>query len=172
MFPRCVIGGLTLAALVAAAGCGGGGQAKSAVAESSPSTLGVEVESLRNSDVCSVAADRFWNSRTSMPFRSLRMLIHADHFDYTSHYSRDSKRCLVLVWTWAIENTSRTDWQTVFDSLEATEVASMVSRTNTTSGVIDVFKLEQGSLVEGGLPHKVLKPTADNVAWFRDLMMK
>lgn len=171
MFPRCVIGGLTLAALIVAVGCGSGGQAKSAVAESSPSTPGGE-ESLRTSEVCSVAADRFWNSRTTMPFRSLRMLIHADQFDYTSHYNRDLKRCFVLVWTWAIENTSRTDWQTVFDSLEATEIASMVSKTNTTSGAIDVFKLEQGHLVEGGMPHKVLQPTADNVAWFRDLMMK
>lgn len=115
------------------------------------------LNAMRVSSACADAAEKVWKINGDDKPSADVIVAHS------SHYNRELKRCLILITTTTIDAKAKTMSvsEDVFDAIEQLELGSLF-----TTGAIQWLNRFDGATL-ARIPN-----TADNLAWFRNLMLK
>jgi hypothetical protein len=113
---------------------------------------------LQLSVACREAGDNFWQHggyATQPGFMG----------DYLTHYNRQESKCLVRIVKMTDEPANKTMFLMVFDAIENSLLASQLAKFDGKEYVITYLDSYDGL-------HKHEPPTADDKAWFQNLMAR
>lgn len=155
---------LSLVLLVVCAACKA--QPQSGEARQNADAISAELASLKLSETCADAAEKFWRRGRYEQIQGVSG--YTDSWSYMSHYNTRAKKCYIAVNLYMVNaNGDQQKSEQIFDAIDGLPIAVLRSHA---SQVLELLKPNSLSHFVNAVDDEAETITPDNVARFRRLM--